>query len=82
MIFEKELRYYESRKDELLKFYENKFALIKGEPLIDTFTTIEEAYVDGIKRFGSDIFLIRKISNGRPDTILPPSKLETTNAGL
>ena len=62
MELEKELKYYESIKDELLKHHEGKFALIKKDKLINTFTKMEEAYENGVKNFGTEPFLIKKIT--------------------
>lgn len=61
MELEKELKYFESIKDELLKYHEGKYALIKDEKLIDTFTKMEEAYEAGVKKFGAEPFLIKRI---------------------
>ena len=61
MELEKELKHFESIKNELLKHHEGKFALIKGEKFINAFTKMEEAYETGVKNFGTEPFLIKRI---------------------
>ncbi len=58
-----ELEFFNKNKDEYLKYYRDKYALIKGEELINTFTTEEEAYNEGIDRFGNVPFLIKQITD-------------------
>lgn len=60
-LFEQELKIFESRKDELLTLGENKFALIKGSELAGIFSNEEEAYREGLSRFGDVPFLIHPI---------------------
>jgi len=45
----KEWSYFEKIKGEMLKTQKGKFALIKGEELVGTFTTTEEAYREGVR---------------------------------
>ncbi|MCX5973336.1 MAG: hypothetical protein NTU59_01425 [Coprothermobacterota bacterium] len=61
MELQQELDYFKSIKEDLLKRYEDKFALIKGRELVNTFTTWEEAFNAGIERFGNVPFLIKPI---------------------
>jgi len=61
MELQEELEYFESIKDDLLKHHRNKFALIKGQQLVDTYTTWEEAFNAGIDRFGNVPFLIKPV---------------------
>ncbi len=62
MPLEKELAYYEKAKEELLKNHEGKYALVKDEAFLGAFDTAENAYNEGIKRFGQQSFLVKKIS--------------------
>lgn len=71
MELEKELKHFKSIKDELLKHHEGKFALIKGDTLIDTFTKMEEAYETGVKKFGTEPFLIKRITKEEPPESIP-----------
>ena len=71
MVLEKELKYFESTKEELLKHHKEKFALIKDETLVGTFTKMEEAYEEGVKRFGNELFLIKRIIDKEPPESIP-----------
>ena len=71
MTLEKELKYFESMKDELLKHHKDKYALIKDETLVGTFTKMEEAYEEGVKKFGKEPFLIKRIIENEPPESLP-----------
>src|SRR5947209_5562276 len=62
MPLEKELAQFEKMKSELLKNHEGKFVLIRGEEFIGTFDSAENAYGEGVKRFGRDPFLIKKVT--------------------
>jgi hypothetical protein len=57
---EKELETYKNKLPEL-KQHEGKFVLIKGEEIIDTFTSYEDAIKEGYKRFNLEPFLVKQI---------------------
>ena len=61
MELKQELEFFNSHKEEYLKHYTGQFALVKDKELIGTYTTWEEAFNDGIERFGNVQFLIRPI---------------------
>jgi len=60
-IFKEELAFFDARKQELLKTHAGQFALIKGRNLVGIFSTREQAYAEGVKRFGQEAFLIKHI---------------------
>jgi hypothetical protein len=62
MALEKELEQFAKMKAELLKNYANKFALIHGEEFLGAYDSAENAYAEGVKRFGRASFLVKKIS--------------------
>jgi hypothetical protein len=62
MILDKELKYFEDHKDELLKHYESLFVLIKDDSLVGAFTTEAEAYQAGIRKFGNQPLLIKRVA--------------------
>lgn len=62
MALEKELAKYDSLKSELRKTYMGKFVLFHGDDFCGAFDTTENAYAEGVKRFGRDPFLIRKVT--------------------
>lgn len=61
MALEKELALFEKMKPELLKNHKGKFVLMHGEILCGTYDTAENAYNEGVKRFGREPFLIKKL---------------------
>ncbi len=60
-ILQTELDFYDKHKQEYLNLYKGQFVLIKGEQLVGTFTTDEEAYKAGIEQFGNQPFLIKQV---------------------
>lgn len=59
---EKELATFDSMKEELLKNYSGKFALIRGDKFVGAFDTASNAYQEGINQFGKEPFLVKRIS--------------------
>jgi len=59
---EQELAAFQKMKEELLKSHSGKFALIKGELFVGAFDNASNAYEEGIKRFGKEPFLVKRIS--------------------
>jgi len=66
-----ELAYFERIKPDLLQHHRGKFALIKGEELVGTFTKRDEAYEAGVKKFGNVPMLIREIVPQEPTQQIP-----------
>ena len=61
MALERELEYFNARKAELLKAYQGKFVLIKGDQLVGAFDTAATAYEEGVSKFGIESFLVRRV---------------------
>ena len=61
MIFETELAYFESIKEELLRHNAGQFAVIKGDRLLGTYTTDREAFQAGVKEFQLEQFLLKHV---------------------
>jgi hypothetical protein len=59
-MLEQELKFFESRQQELIKSFPAKFVLIKGENLEGVFESFEDAVLTGRKRFGNEPFLVRR----------------------
>ena len=59
---EKELETFNRLKDELLKIYKDKFALIHEEEFVGAFDTPDAAYHEGISRFEKGPFLVKRIA--------------------
>lgn len=66
-----ELAYFNAHRSEWLAHYAGKFALIRGEELVGTFSSFPEAYSAGVDRFGSDQFLVRQIVANDPQQSVP-----------
>jgi hypothetical protein len=62
MALEQELEHFASIKAELLKNHTGKFALIKGSEFIAAFDNPQNAYQEGVNRFGREPFLVKRIS--------------------
>ncbi|MBF0537758.1 MAG: hypothetical protein HQL03_05830 [Nitrospirae bacterium] len=77
---DKELEYFNKNKEEYLKYFKGKYALIKGEEFINTFTAEEEAYNEGIDRFGNTPFLIKLITDKEFIHMLPALTLGLIHA--
>jgi hypothetical protein len=61
MPLELELECYERMKDDLLVSHRGKFALIHGSEFLGAFDTTENAYNEGIAKFGREPFLVKRI---------------------
>jgi len=77
-----ELAYYNAHREEWLESFVGKFLLIKGEELVDVFSTLEDAYKDGVRRFGNESFFIRKLSETDVTNQIPSLMLGIINANL
>jgi hypothetical protein len=79
-MFEKELRYYKTHKDELLKSHPNKFLVIKGDRLLGPYNTDKDAYEAGLQEFGNVPFLIKKVTKEEEIIRFPALVLGVVNA--
>lgn len=57
-----ELGFFEAHRAEWLRAAAGKWALVRGEELVGTFDTAENAYVEGVRRFGNTSFLVKQIA--------------------
>ncbi|MGB3480314.1 MAG: hypothetical protein WBB67_14290 [bacterium] len=60
-VLEKELKTYETKKQELIGKSKGKFALVKDDQVIDVFDTKIDAIRQGYERFGNVPFLVKQI---------------------
>ena len=58
--------FYERMRSDLLMEYPNRFLLIHGENVEGDFATEDAAIVEGILKFGTEPFLIRKPGEDEP----------------
>ncbi len=66
-----EIEAFEAQIDELEKHHKGKYALFKDGKLVDTFSNDREAYEEGIKQFGTEIFLGRRVVKQEDPATIP-----------
>jgi hypothetical protein len=59
-VLEKELKFLDSHKDELLREYGGKILVIRGEQVTGAFDTIEEALQGAVEKHGLNNVLIKR----------------------
>ena len=79
---QKELEFFESKKAEWLQDHRDKYVLIKGEEFIDVFASFEDTYKAGVKLYGNQPFLIKKVTEVEPVEETPSIMLGVINAHL
>jgi hypothetical protein len=70
-MLEKEIEYYNGHRAELWKSDPGKYVLIKNDSLIGIYLTLEEAIIEGIRRFGIGPFMARQIAENDRTIFLP-----------
>jgi hypothetical protein len=75
MELQTEQAFFEKNRSQLLKEHRGKYALIKGEVLVGTFDTAENAYIAGVQRFGNVPFLIKQVVEEEREIYLPAMTL-------
>jgi hypothetical protein len=63
-MLKKEFEYYVSHQDKLVKKYRDKFIVIMGEKVVDTFDTFEDALLTSQKKYKLGTFLIHLCQPG------------------
>jgi hypothetical protein len=61
-VLDDELARFQEMKSDLLKTDAGKFALIRGKEFAGVFESLDTAYNEGVKRFGSGPFLVKQIT--------------------
>lgn len=64
-MLEQEFAYFIQHQEELIKLYEGKFIVIKGDKVIGVYSTKEEAYETTIKHEKLGTFLIQECVAGK-----------------
>lgn len=78
MALETEIATYETRREELEKYYSGKFVVIRDGDVVGAFDTFANAAADAVARFGRGPYLIRQV--GAPPPSVPVSWLYQTAA--
>ena len=68
-MFEKELQYYNSNKDQLRKQYQGKHIVIAGEHVIGVYDDAGTAYAETSKTIPPGSFMIREIPENIEDEV-------------
>ena len=66
-----ELKFYEKNKEKFLHEHTNRYLLIKNDELIATFSEQNAAVDDGVRRFGTEPFLVRLSGAETPRFTVP-----------
>jgi hypothetical protein len=69
---QKEREFFKANQAEWLKAYPGKFVLVKEDKLLGVFDNAENAVADGLRRFGSESFLVRGVGE-QEETLRIPS---------
>lgn len=60
MALEQELETYRRKLSELRE-HEGKFVLVKGDEIVDVFTSYEDAIKDGYRQFKLEPFMVKQV---------------------
>ncbi len=76
----KEVQTFKAHKKEFLSKSKGKYVLIKNSEIIGFFDNAENAYREGLKKFGNVPFLIRQIAEKEPVVYIPALTLGILHA--
>ena len=79
-VLEKERKYLDSHKDELLKKYGGKVLIISGEEVAGAFDTMDEALQDVGAKYGQKSVLVRRAAEAQLEFSAPALTLGILNA--
>lgn len=79
-MLDEELHYYDEHLDDWLNQFPGRFVLVKGNELVGTFDTEDEALAEGARRFGLSSFLVRCVDPVPPEVWIPGLTLGLLNA--
>ena len=71
MPLEQELAFYRDHLPELLSHNKGQLVVIKGDRILGTYTTIQEAFEAGVKEWGTESFLIMPVADNEPVANFP-----------
>lgn len=69
---QQEREFFKAHQAEWAKTHPGKFVVVKGTELVGVFDNPENAVADGMRRFGSESFLVRGV-NEKEETLRIPS---------
>jgi hypothetical protein len=71
MQLELEIAFFERHRSEWANEQVGRFALVKGESLVGTYDSPDDALSEGARRFGRESFLVRLILPPRQEVTIP-----------
>jgi hypothetical protein len=77
---EQERKFFREHRAEWEKTYAGKFVLVKGEALVGTFDAADTAVSEGIRKFGTESFLVRNVGEKEEEIRIPALMLGLLNA--
>jgi hypothetical protein len=80
-MLEQERDFYDAHLEEWLGRLAGRVALIKGQELIGTFDTVEDAIREGGRRYGLQPFLVRRVENRQEPVKIPALMFGLLNGG-
>jgi hypothetical protein len=78
----RELEYFRTQKEELLRHFEHKFVLIKDQNLHGSFDSFKAAYEKGIELFGNVPMLIKRVERSESPLSFPALTLGILRANV
>jgi len=82
MQLQEEVEFFDLKRKEWLEKHRDKYVLIKGKELIDAFVSFEDAYKEGVRRYGNQPFFIKKVTEEEPIEKTPSLMLGIIHADL
>ena len=70
-LFIEEQKTFEEKKAELLRLCEGKYAVIRGGKLLGTYDTPTAAYEAGIREWGDEPFMVKRVLREEPIQQMP-----------
>ena len=74
-LLQKESTFFERNREELLLKYPNRVLLIHGDKVEGNFPTASDAITEGVRKFGSGPFLVRRSGEDEPVVSIPALSL-------
>ena len=79
-VLEQERKFFKEHQAEWEKLHPSKFVLVKGAELVGVFDGAENAVSEGIRRFGTESFLVRHVSEKEEEVRIPALMFGLLNA--
>ena len=74
-LLQEESDFFESNREKLLLQYPNRVLLIHGDKVEGDFPTMADAITEGVRKFGSGPFLVRRSGEDEPVISIPALSL-------